>query len=632
MDRSSYGKNSNTKNSDTENRINIIGAGLAGLSAALTLAKEGVRCRLVSVQASERAQSNLAEGGINACMNVMGEDDHIYEHFEDTIRGGCDLADPNMAAGLCIAAPGIISELIGFGVPFHREEGKLVQRSFGGQKKKRTVFAKSSTGKTVTAALIDAVRKYECEGLVERFPHHEFLQLRIAGGRCCGAVAADIYSGEKLFLPGPVIMAVGGMNGMFEGMTTGSTANTGSAAAVLFAQGVRMANLEMVQYHPTTVQIAGKRMLVSEAARGEGGRLFYYEEPFDLRGRVATGDAGGPFDPRGQMTCSDGSERQKVWFMEAKYGERGNLMPRDVVSREMASCGKEIYLDLTGIPARTWDRKLSDLREEILHYLAIDPCTEPVPVAPGIHFFMGGILIDESHRTNLEGLYAAGECACGYHGANRLGGNSLLAAIYGGKVAALTAAKAHSEGNPDADNREDRAFGIRFDLKSSPDPEREEAAARILTGHMPVLTTEAQLLEGLEQIRSFKRAPGSRGAEMTVTETDCRLLLAEAILMSALARKESRGAHSVKDHPERRDEYLRTTTAVCRLSKDAAAERCGTAPAETWKDRMETARSDSGTDRRETAHAGIEIGFMEIPPLREELREKLYGERTEGRI
>ena len=604
MDRSSYGKNFNTKNSDTENRINIIGAGLAGLSAALTLAKEGVRCRLVSVQASERAQSNLAEGGINACMNVMGEDDHIYEHFEDTIRGGCDLADPNMAAGLCIAAPGIIKELIGCGVPFHREEGKLVQRSFGGQKKKRTTFAKSSTGKVVTAALIDAVRKYECEGLVERLPHHEFLRLRIAGGRCCGAVAADIYSGEKLCLSGPVIMAAGGMNGMFAGMTTGSTANTGRSAAVLFAQGVRMANLEMIQYHPTTVQIAGKRMLVSEAARGEGGRLFYYEEPFDLRGRVATGDAGGPFDPRGQMTCRDGSGRHKVWFMEAKYGERGNLMPRDVVSREMASCGKEIYLDLTGIPAGTWDRKLSDLREEILHYLAIDPCTEPVPVAPGIHFFMGGILIDESHRTNLEGLYAAGECACGYHGANRLGGNSLLAAIYGGKVAAGTAAKTLAGEGMTADDREDGIREERISLESTTDREKDEKIVRILTGHLPVLTTEAQLREGLEQIRSLKRDTDVRSAEERLTETDCRLLLAEGILLSALARKESRGAHSVKEHPERKEEFRRTTTAVCRLTKDSSSNR--------------TVHSEE-----------IEIGFIGIPPLREELRKRLYGERTE---
>ena len=552
--------------SEQDYKVNIIGAGLAGLSAALKLSEAGIPSRLISVQTSERAQSNLAEGGINACMNVMGEEDHVREHFEDTVRGGCDLADPNMAAGLCLAAPDIIRELISYGVPFNREEGKLIQRNFGGQKKKRTAFAKSSTGKVITAALIDAVRRYECEGLVERFPHHEFRQLVTEDGACAGAAVCDAYSGELCILPGPVILTVGGMNGMFTGRTTGSTANTGNAAAVLFAQGVEMANLEMVQYHPTTVQIAGKRMLISEAARGEGGRLFYYDN----------GD--------------DGS-RRKVWFMENKYGERGNLMPRDVVSREMAASGREIYLDLTGIPAGTWEKKLSDLREEIIHYLAIDPCLEPVPVAPGIHFFMGGVRIDESHRTNLKGLYAAGECACGYHGANRLGGNSLLGAIYGGKVAAGTAAEEMSADldtqrcqNSDLSSDDLFAAGL-----GGSDNGTDEKVSRILISHLPVLTTEAQLQEGLEQIKELKGEVESAGNGSRQTVSYCRLLLAEAFMLSAIARKESRGAHFVKEYPERREEFRKTTTALCLQSE-------------------------------------VRIGFEEIPPLRDSMREKLYGD------
>ena len=533
---------------ENEKRVNIIGAGLAGLAAALTLSEAGRPSRLISVQTSERAQSNLAEGGINASMNVMGEDDHVFEHFEDTMRGGCDLADPNMAAGLCLAAPGIIRQLIGYGVPFQRENGKLVQRNFGGQKKKRTAYVKSSTGKMITAAMIDAVRRYECEGLVERLSHHELRQLLIEGGTCEGVLVHDNYRNEDLCLTGSVILALGGMNGMFPGQTTGNTANTANAAAVLFSQGVEMANLEMIQYHPTTVQIAGKRMLISEAARGEGGRLFYYGDAPDR----TTG------------------EKPKVWFMEDKYGERGNLMPRDVVSREMAALGRPVYLDLTGLPNAVWEKKLSDLREEILHYLAIDPRKEPVPVSPGIHFFMGGIRIDEGHRTSVPGLYAAGECACGYHGANRLGGNSLLAAIYGGKTAACKAAADWKYNSEDGIAGSGRA--ARKDLSRALSPDRrldwtsgtiDREISRILIKSLPVLRKEADLREGITEIRNLKRQFEAENKDFVNALSYCRILLAEAILMSAIERKESRGAHFVREYPERSELYRRTIVARC---------------------------------------------------------------------
>ena len=566
---------------ENERKINIVGAGLAGLSAALTLSEAGLPSRLISVQTSERAQSNLAEGGINACLNVMGEEDHVREHFTDTVRGGCDLADPNMAAGLCLAAPGIIRELIGYGVPFQREKGKLVQRNFGGQKKKRTAYVKSSTGKMIMAAMIDAVRRYECEGLVERLSHHEFRQLVIKEGICSGVLVHDKFRGEDLVLSGTVILAAGGMNGMFPGQTTGSTANTGDAAAVLFAQGVEMANLEMVQYHPTTVQIAGKRMLISEAARGEGGRLFYYGDGTDRAG-------------------SRGDERPKVRFMEEKYGEKGNLMPRDVVSREMAICGRQVFLDLMGLPDAAWEKKLSDLREEIIHYLAIDPKQEPVPVAPGIHFFMGGILIDEEHRTNVPGLYAAGECACGYHGANRLGGNSLLAAIYGGKKAASEAA---ADQKRDQDREQENPHGEKQGPASVPEisidraaGEFDEEVSQILIRSLPVLRCEAQLEEGLAGIRNLKKRMKERNRDCGNTLPYCRVLLAEAVMLSAVKRKESRGAHFVREYPERSEAFRKTTAARC-------------------------------------VHGNVEIEFKEIPALRDSVRLRLEEEGdTRGRI
>ena len=255
-------------------KINIIGAGLAGLSAAVTLAKGGRHCRLISLQPSERAQSVLAEGGINAALDVMGEGDKPEYHFEDTMRGGVYLADEEAVRRLTEGAPDIVRWLAGLGVPFNMKDGRLIQRNFGGQKKKRTAYAKSSTGKMIMSALIDEARKYEAGGLIERFSHHGFLGCDIAEGVCRGAVVFDRYTGVQTAFPGRVIMCCGGLAGLFPRMTTGTTQNSGYAAAVLFEQGVSFGDLEMLQYHPTTIGIPDKRCLVTEAARGEGGRLY----------------------------------------------------------------------------------------------------------------------------------------------------------------------------------------------------------------------------------------------------------------------------------------------------------------------------------------------------------------------
>lgn len=552
--------------------INIIGAGLAGLSAAKTCAQAGVRVRLISCQMSERAQSNLAEGGINAALNVMGEDDSTQEHFQDTMKGGCDLAVPSMVRNLTQAAPDIVMEMDRLGVPFHREDGHIVQRNFGGQKKKRTTYAKSSTGKVLTTALIDEVRKYEMQGLVERFPHHRFERLILRDKAVAGVMICDRYTGKEMVLEGPVLMACGGMNGLFAGATTGTTANTGSAAGALFEQGVEFANLEFLQYHPTTVSITGKRLLVSEAARGEGGRLFCYEE-----------DAAGEDAGRPDAKKPEGSGRGlKRYFMEEKYAQRGNLMPRDVISREMAMLGKQAYLDLTALDDKTWKVKLSDLREEIIHYLGIDPACEPVPVSPGIHYFMGGILVDEQHRTNLPGLCAAGECACAYHGANRLGGNSLLGAIYGGRQAAITMIRDLAEGTSDRTMNEEASCEFQEGLRDrAADPAQTEpsftTAAEeetqvlekmtqiLMAGMMPLRDGEsiAHALEELERLKTGaeKTAEGADGMRTLSDECRTKLLLAEATLRCALERRESRGAHTRLDFPKT-DENLRKTTVV----------------------------------------------------------------------
>ena len=319
--------------------VNIIGAGLAGLSAAITLAEKGISCNLVSNYPSERAQSVMAEGGINGALDTMGEGDNVENHFADTMKAGGDIADEAAVRGLTNAAPEIIRYLGRLGVPFNLKDNLIQLRNFGGQKKKRTAYAKSSTGKVLMTALIDEVRKYEAIGLIKRYSHHEFLELRLdnEGGVCKGVEIRDNYTGRVYYLRGSVILATGGLAGIFRGVTTGTTANTGDVTAKVFSQGVRLSNLEMIQYHPTTIEIADKVCLVSEAARGEGGRLFVYKD------------------------------NEKYYFMEERYPELKNLMPRDVVSREMYfvsrdNGGAQVYLDMIELKEEVWEERLPDLR------------------------------------------------------------------------------------------------------------------------------------------------------------------------------------------------------------------------------------------------------------------------------
>ena len=506
-------------------QINIIGAGLAGLSAAITLASHGQACRLFSLQPSERAQSVLAEGGINGALDTMGEGDTTEAHFADTMRGGCSLADPNAVAALTSHAPEILRWLERLGVPFNRTDTDIALRNFGGQKKKRTAYARSSTGKIIMNALIDEARKYEVAGRIERFPHHEFLCLGRQRETCSGVFIRDTYTGSVQAYPGVVLLCTGGMNGIFPGMTTGTTQNTGDAAAAVFGQGVVFGNLEMLQYHPTTIGIPSKRCLVTEAARGEGGHLY-----IERAGR-------------------------RWYFMQELFPEMGDLSPRDVVARTMffvrrqAETGDQIYLDLTALPAETWRGKLSDLRQELLHYLSADPKKQPVPVQEGIHYFMGGILTDAAHRTGMTGLYAAGECACQYHGANRLGGNSMLGAIYGGRCAAETMLR---DACPLMEMPPVSAAACYQDAAS---PALIQRISGILLGGLGIVRNAETLQKALEELKSLAQEQTCNRRELD------RLALAEAMLRSALERRESRGAHYREDYPER-DEALRQTLAA----------------------------------------------------------------------
>ena len=521
-------------------QVLMIGSGIAGLSAEIRSAELGCHVILASPYVSERAQSVMAAGGINAVLDPSREGDSIELHIEDTMKGGCFIEDEDTVRGLCTAAPDIVRWLDSIGVMFSRDpSGNIAQRAFGGQSRDRTAYAGASTGRQIVTALIQKCREYEIVGKIERHIGLNFHSAVIHGGRCCGAVFTETVSGRIVTVPADaVIMAAGGMNRLF-GKTTGSSLCDGYAAGRLFTQGVRLRNLEMIQYHPTSIETPNKRMLISEAARGEGGRL-YYEE-------------GG----------------RRVYFMEDEFGERGNLMPRDVVSRCMYRCPSQVYLDISFLGEKLIHERLQEVYDVCMDYLGLDVTKEAIPVAPSVHFFMGGIKTDDDHMTDIDGLYAAGECASKYHGANRLGGNSLLAAVYSGRKAAEACSeRGEAKGGPDADAVTAEAEAGLAAAKSSDKGTAADSMlmklSAIMNSRLGIARDEKGLRAGLAEAEELAAEAVRYDEGLSVYENlriKHMLILSKAMLMSALVREESRGAHYRQDCPETKDEFCSCSVA-----------------------------------------------------------------------
>lgn len=539
-------------------RIIIVGSGISGLMAALKICEKGVPVDIFSAVRFKRSHTVCAEGGINAALNTKGEGDSVEQHIEDTIVGGDFLAHQKPIVKLCTAAPGIVHTYDRMGVMFSRTpEGRLDLRLFGGVKKRRTAFAGATTGQQLMYALDEQARKYEAMGLVRKFEFWEFNSIvKNNDGRCVGIVATDMRTMEvKAFKADAVIMCTGGYGHIY-GLCTASTHCTGSAVSAVYQQGASFANGEFVQFHPTAIPNIDKMRLISEAARGEGGRIWTYK---------------------------DG---KKWYFLEEWYPAYGNLVPRDVAARAIFKVvrgmglgidGKDqVYLDLTHIPAEVLDARLGGIIEKYEKFGGANPRKEPMRIFPAAHYSMGGLYADEKHMTTVPGLFAAGECDYLYHGANRLGANSLLSATFSGSEAGPNALEFAKNLGKGAEGEEPSVY--ENELKRQRDEHKKLAAQSgnencyklkkelndTMCKNVGIVRKNGELKEADEKIcelqERFEKCgtiDASRWTNQEILfkiELRNMLHLARVITIGALKRDESRGAHYKPDFPERNDE------------------------------------------------------------------------------
>ncbi|WP_282940790.1 succinate dehydrogenase flavoprotein subunit [Paenibacillus sp. RC67] len=547
-------------------KVIVVGGGLAGLMATIKAAEAGVHVSLFSLVPVKRSHSVCAQGGINGAVNTKGEGDSTWEHFDDTVYGGDFLANQPPVKAMCDAAPGIIHLMDRMGVMFNRTpEGLLDFRRFGGTQYHRTAFAGATTGQQLLYALDEQVRRWETAGLVTKYEHYEFLGAVVDDdGVCRGVSAQDLRSMEILTFGADAVILASGGPGIIFGKTTNSVINTGTAASAVYQQGVNYANGEFIQIHPTAIPGDDKLRLMSESARGEGGRIWTYKD-------------GKPW-----------------YFLEEKYPAYGNLVPRDIATREIfAVCVDQklgingenmVYLDLSHKDPHELDVKLGGIIEIYEKFMGDDPRKIPMKIFPAVHYSMGGMWVDFNQMTNIPGLFACGECEYQYHGANRLGANSLLSAIYGGMITGPKAIEYIKGLNKHVD---DISSSI-FDREKKKQTDKYEGLLKMegkenayvihkelgewMTNNMTVVRYNKKLEETIAKINELKQ----RYRNISMTDTARwnnqgvaftrqlwnMLELSHAMTLGALLRNESRGAHYKPDFPERNDEdFLKTTKA-----------------------------------------------------------------------
>jgi succinate dehydrogenase / fumarate reductase, flavoprotein subunit len=579
-------------------RVIVVGGGLAGLACGVKLAEDGVGVDLFSMVPVKRSHSVCAQGGINACNDIARQQGYSeWIHFDETVLGGDFLADQPPVLEMCNWAPRIIDLLDRMGVPFNRTpEGQLDLRLFGGSLIKRTFFAGATTGQQLLYALDEQTRRYETEGLVNKYEFWEFLWPVIYRGQCVGIVAQDMRTMQiRSFRADAVVMATGG-NGLIFGKSTMSVICTGGAAARCYQAGARYGNPEFIQVHPTAIPGEDKCRLISESARGEGGRVWVPRKPGDTR------------------LPSTIPESERFYFLEERYPKYGNLVPRDIATREIFQVctemklgvggGNMVYLDLSDLVKRIGREQVLAKLEGILEiyekFVGTDPLTEPMKIFPAVHYTMGGLWIgfkkDEktgglklgdpaNMMTNVPGLYAMGEVSFAYHGANRLGANSLLSCIFDGLFGgrcirnyctdvAQTAAADVPQSVYDAVVKQETD---RQNWLTSNDGDENpyllwQEMGRWMTDNCTVIRHNERLQVTLDRLQEwkarYKRVKLSDTGMWTnqnlsfARATRDMIVLAEAILMGALMRNESRGAHYKPAFPKRDDEeFLKATIA-----------------------------------------------------------------------
>jgi succinate dehydrogenase / fumarate reductase flavoprotein subunit len=556
-----------------EARFTVVGGGLAGLMTVIKLCEAGQKVDLLSIVPVKRSHSVCAQGGINGAVNTKGEGDHPDIHVRDTLRGGDFLAEQTSVKGMCYAAPGIIYLLDRMGVPFNRTpEGLLDFRRFGGTLHNRTAFAGATTGQQLLYALDEQVRRYEAAGLVTKYEYWEWLGLvKDESGRVVGSVALDLRTMEIRALPAEAVMLATGGPGIVFGRSTNSIINTGTAAGRAYLEGATYANGEFIQVHPTSIPGDDKLRLMSESVRGEGGRVWVPKRKGDDR------------DP------TKIPEGERWYFLEEKYPKYKNLVPRDVATREIFYICREmglgvhghdgVYLDVTHISPQVLDAKIKGVMEIYEKFVGDDPRHTPMVIFPGMHYSMGGLHVTFeagpnlepvvgsplNQATNLPGLFASGEVDHAYHGANRLGANSLLSCIYGGMIGGPAMLSYARNRSGSATAVSSRAFELvrkeweeRFDrIRKMDGAENPYVLARelgeVMTENVTVVRRNDKLKKTLEKLAELKdrwtrlnvldHGNSSNRPLSFVNQLWNMFALGEVMAKGALLRDESRGAH-----------------------------------------------------------------------------------------
>lgn len=634
--------------SNSPTRVVVVGGGLAGLASTMKLTELGAQVDLISLTPVKRSHSVCAQGGINSCNDAtrqLGDDE--WKHLDDTVYGGDFLNHQPPVKEMAYWAPKVIELMDRLGVPFNRTgEGFIDRRRFGGTLYKRTAFAGATTGQQLLYALDEQVRRQEVEGNVRKFEFWDFLgPIQDETGRCRGVVAQDMVSMEiKAFPADAVVVATGGC-GLIYGRSTMSVFCTGSAASRCFQNGAKYANAEFIQVHPTAIPGADKLRLMSESARGEGGRVWVPRTPQDPRG------------PR------DIPEADRYYFLEERYPEYGNLVPRDIATREIFDiCVNEglsveddrmcVYLDLTHIPRHELDRKLGGILEIYEKFQGVDPRDEPMKIFPAVHYSMGGLWADyvksedggmeagapRNHMTSIDGLYAIGECDYHYHGANRLGANSLLSCIFTGLFTGssiMNYSASQDSGAADVpqslldsavkaqQDRHDHLLNENAGSDENPYLIHQELGD-LMTRVATVVRRNDQLEEAIKKVdelheRAMKVSLADTGSWTNQNVIFAKSLqdmfpLAKALLKGALQRDECRGAHFKPDFKK-----------PSLTSEDPVERR---RQAEAWCDEFEAnnekylkttvATWNATTNQPDLAYEDVDTSL--IPP-----RPRLYG-------